>query len=97
VDYSKRIQGDGTPSYPSMLLNSFNKKYLKVMKMIRIKLLDGIPCIILDDGIIWTDEEIKNESKRLIMPEYFTKIQESKEKSYYDKVLDEIKKKFGEK
>jgi len=67
------------------------------MKMIRIKLLDGIPCIILDDGIIWTDEEIKIESKKLIMPDYFTEIQESKENSYYKKVLDEITKKFGEK
>ncbi len=65
--------------------------------MIRIKLLDDIPCIMLDDGIIWTDEEIKKESKKLIMPDYFTEIQESKENSYYKKVLDEIKKKFGEK
>lgn len=67
------------------------------MKMIRITILDGIPCIMLDEGIIWTDEEIKKESKRLIMPDYYTKIQDSKEKSYYYKVLDEIKKKFGEK
>jgi len=68
-----------------------------MMKMIRIKLLDGIPCIMLDDEIIWTDEEIKKESRKLIMPDYFTKIQESKENNYYKKVLDEIKKKFGEK
>jgi len=67
------------------------------MKIIRIKMLDGIPCIMLDDGIIWSEMELKKESKRLIMPEYFTEIQESKEKSYYNNVLDEIKKKFGEK
>ena len=67
------------------------------MKIIRIKMLDGIPCIILDEGIIWADEEIKKESMKLIMSEYFTKIQESKERIYYYKVLDEIKKKFGEK
>lgn len=67
------------------------------MKIIRIKMLDGIPCIMLDDGIIWSEAELKKESKRLIMPEYFTEIQESKEKSYYNNVLDEIKKKFGEK
>lgn len=60
-------------------------------------MLDGIPCIMLDDGIIWSEEELKKESTRLIKPEYFTEIQESKEKSYYNKVLDEIKKKFGEK
>jgi len=65
--------------------------------VIRIAYLDGIPCIILDDGIIWTDEEIKEQSKRLIMPEYFTEIQESKENIFYNKVLDEIKKKFEHK
>ncbi len=67
------------------------------MKMTRIKLLEGIPCIVLDDGIIWIDVEIKRESKKLIVPDYFIEIQESKEKSYFKKVLDEIKKKFGEK
>lgn len=65
--------------------------------MVRIKIMDGIPCIILDNGVVWSEEKIKLESKNLIMPEYFTDIQESKEKSYYSKVLDEIKRKFGEK
>jgi len=65
--------------------------------MVRIKIMDGIPCIILDNGVIWSVEKIKQESENLIMPEYFTDIQESKEKSYYSKVLDEIKRKFGEK
>jgi hypothetical protein len=65
--------------------------------MVRIKMINGIPCIILDDGIIWSQEELRKESKRIIMPDYFTEIQESKENSNYNKVLDEIKKKFGEK
>ena len=65
--------------------------------MVRIKIMDGIPCIILDNGVIWSVEKIKQESENLIMPEYFTDIQDSKEKSYYTKVLDEIKRKFGEK
>jgi len=65
--------------------------------MVRIKIMDGIPCIILNNGVIWSVEKIKQESENLIMPEYFTDIQESKEKSYYSKVLDEIKRKFGEK
>ena len=65
--------------------------------MVRIKIMDGIPCIILDNGVIWSVEKIKQESENLIMSEYFTDIQESKEKSYYSKVLDEIKRKFGEK
>ncbi len=65
--------------------------------MVRIKTMDGIPCIILDNGVIWSVENIKQESENLIMSEFFTDIQESKEKSYYSKVLDEIKRKFGEK
>lgn len=65
--------------------------------MVRIKIMDGIPCIILDNDVIWSVEKIKQESENLIMSEYFTDIQESKEKSYYSKVLDEIKRKFGEK
>ena len=77
-----------------MLLDSINQK--KVIKMIRIKMMDGIPCIILDDGIIWSEETLKKESKKLIMPDYFTEFQEPKETSYYKKVLEELKKKFGE-
>ena len=49
-------------------------------------MMDGIPCIILDEGMIWSEEELKKESKRLIMPEYFTYFQQSKERDYYDKV-----------
>ncbi len=65
--------------------------------MEQIKIIDGIPCIILDDGIIWIEEDLKSKSNKLIMPEYFTKFQQSKEQSYYDKVLEELKKKFREK
>ncbi len=60
-------------------------------------MIDGIPCIILDDGIIYTEEMLKHESKKLIMPEYFTEFQQSKKSTYYKKVLEELKKKFGEK
>ena len=67
------------------------------MDIVRIKMMDGIPCIILDDGIIWLEENLKSESKKLIMPVYFTDYQQSKEQSYYNKVLEELKKKFGEK
>ena len=66
------------------------------MKILRIKIIDGIPSIILDDGIIWSEEMLKKESKNLIMPNYYTDVQESKEKSYYRKVLEELKKKFRE-
>ena len=65
--------------------------------MVRIKVMDGIPYIILDDGILWLERDLKSESKKLIMLEYFTDFQQSKEQSYYNKVLEELKKKFGEK
>jgi len=67
------------------------------MKMVRIKIMDGTPCIILEEGIIWFLEKFKQEPESLVMPEYFTDIQESKEKGHYTKILDEIKRKFGEK
>lgn len=65
--------------------------------MVRIKIVDGIACIVLDEGIILSTKNLKKESRKLIMPEYFTEIQESKESKYYNKVLEEIEKKFGEK
>jgi hypothetical protein len=64
--------------------------------MVRIKMIDGIPCIVLDDGIIWSEKEIRQESRGYVMPENFTEFQQSKEKSHYKKVLEELKKKFGE-
>jgi len=67
------------------------------MRMVRVEIVDGIPCIILEEGIICLEEDLKSESKKLIMPEYFTDFQHSKEQSYYNKVLEELKKKFGEK
>ncbi|MFW9988346.1 MAG: hypothetical protein ACFFC3_06805 [Candidatus Odinarchaeota archaeon] len=69
----------------------------KVTIIVRIKIIDGIACIELEDGIILSTKDLKRESKKLIMPDYFTDIQESKESKYYNKVLEEIKKKFGEK
>jgi len=60
-------------------------------------MMDGFPCIILEDDIFWLEEDLKIDSKKLIMPEYFTNNQKLKEQSYYSKVLEELKKKFGEK
>ena len=63
----------------------------------KIKVIDGIPCMIVDDGIFWSKEIIEQKSKKLIMPERFTEFQQNKETNYYKKVLDELKKKFREK
>lgn len=63
----------------------------------KIKVIDGIPCMIVEDGIFWSKEMLRNESKKLIMPERFTEFQQNKENNNYKKVLDELKKKFREK
>jgi len=60
-------------------------------------MMNGIPCIILEDGIIWSEKELKQESKKLVMPEDFTEFQQSKESNYFKNALEELKKKFGEK
>lgn len=50
----------------------------------------------LDDGIICTEEQLKQESKGSIMPDYFTEVQQTKETNYFKNVMEELKKKFGE-
>ncbi|MFX1389303.1 MAG: hypothetical protein ACFE9Z_04475 [Promethearchaeota archaeon] len=64
--------------------------------MLEIKFIDGIPCITLEDGIICIDSDLQKESRSFILNKNFTEFQESKEKSYFESVLDELKKKFGE-
>ena len=79
--------------------------FLEVMELIKIILIDGIPCIVVEKGIFYSKvEEERNcsktkfnlEPKRKNIPENFTKHQQSKEKNYYKKILDELKKKFRE-
>jgi len=67
------------------------------MKILKIKIIDGLPCIVIEDGIFWSKEMLKKESRKLIMPDYFTIYQQDRENIYYKEVLDELKKKFGEK
>ena len=63
----------------------------------KIKVIDGIPCMIVDDGIFWSKKILKNKSRTLIISERFTEFQQEKEDNYYKKVFDELKKKFREK
>ncbi|HEC37855.1 hypothetical protein LCGC14_1049900 [marine sediment metagenome] len=65
--------------------------------MIRINVIDGIPCIIVEKGIIYSREKNTLELTKSIVPKNFTKYQESKESIYYKKVLGELKKLFREK
>ena len=67
------------------------------MKILKIKIIDGLPCIVIEDGIFWSKEMLKKESRKLIMPDYFTIYQQDRENIYYKEVLDELNKKFGEK
>ena len=60
-------------------------------------MIDGIPCIILDNGIIYSREKYTLNSQKSIIPENFTEHQQSKENSYYKNVLEELKKKFYKK
>ena len=63
----------------------------------KIKVIDGIPCIIVDDGIFWSKKMQRSEPKKLVMPGHFTEFQQNKENNFYKKVMDELKKKFREK
>ena len=67
------------------------------MKILTIRIIDGIPCIILEDNILCTQEELNKKPKKLSISRYFTEFQQSKERAYYGKVLEELKKKFREK
>jgi hypothetical protein len=63
---------------------------------LRIKIIDDIPCIVLDEDIFFLNEERKR-GRELPISKYFTEFQQSKERAYYGKVLEELKKKFREK
>jgi hypothetical protein len=69
------------------------------MDTLRIKIIDDIPCIVLDEHIFCAGEEIERSPKlkKLPVSKYFTEFQKSKERAYYGKVLEELKKKFREK
>ena len=71
--------------------------FLEVIEMIIINVIDGIPCIIVEKGIICSREKNTLELTKSIVPKNFTKHQESKESVYYKKVLGELKKLFREK
>ena len=74
------------------------------MKILRIKIIDGIPCIVLEDATFFTQDntlctqdKLQKKPKKLYGPGCFTNFQQSKERAYYDKVLEELKRKFREK
>lgn len=61
-----------------------------------IKLIDGIPCIVLEDSVFYT-QEFNEKPKKMHELGKFTAFQQSKEKAHYHKVLEELKRKFREK
>jgi len=64
---------------------------------VKIKVIDGIPCMVVDDRVFWSKKMQKYEPKKLVMPGRFTEFQQNKENNYYKNVMDELKKKFREK
>ncbi len=62
-----------------------------------IKMIDGIPCIILEDRILLVEHACKIEKVKKIFHGDFTDIQKLKSSKYFDDVREELKKKFREK
>ena len=62
----------------------------------RIKIIDGIPCIVLEDRDEWEDARRKHRIAEINKPN-FTDIMDEKNRKYYNQIKEELKKKFGEK
>lgn len=67
-----------------------------MINILKIKVIDGIPCIVLEDSIFYT-QEFNEKLKKIYQPGKFTTFQQSKERAHYHKVLEELKRKFREK
>jgi len=65
--------------------------------MVKIKEIDGIPCIELSDDVFGIKNSSKKEPGSFITYKDFTDIQQSKEKSDLRGTLRELKKKFEDK
>lgn len=63
----------------------------------KIKMIDGIPCIILSDDPEKHKIEHKTKSERFSMLNDFTRIQRSKENDYMKDLLKDLKEKFKNK
>ena len=64
--------------------------------LIRIIVVDGIPCIVLEDEDEWEKARRKHKLAELHKPN-FTDIMNEKSRKYYNQIKDDLKKKFGEK
>ncbi|MFX1338305.1 MAG: hypothetical protein ACFFDK_06830 [Promethearchaeota archaeon] len=68
--------------------------------MVKIKVIDGIPCIILSDGADEIDDNNKEhniKSEHFSMLNDFTRIQRSKENDCMRDLLKDLKEKFKNK
>ncbi len=63
------------------------------MSILIIKELKGIPCIVLDEGII----KFKGELSSIKQNNSFSYLLDMKTKKYFKTLLDELKKKLKEK
>jgi hypothetical protein len=69
---------------------------MEVKQLIKIKIVDGIPYIVLEDDDIWTEARLKHKAKEL-QKWNFTDCQQEKHRKYFNQIKEELKKKFGEK
>ena len=65
-----------------------------MIRLVEIKIIGGIPCIVLPDDP--KEHKVKPEINRLRnpLPKDFTKIQRTKEKNCFNELLKELKDKF---
>ena len=64
--------------------------------LIRIVVIDGIPCFVLEDEDEWEKARRNHKVAELNKPN-FTDIMNEKSRKYYNQIKEELRKKFGEK
>jgi hypothetical protein len=67
------------------------------MKLIRIIIIDGIPCIALPENILKFTKYAKDPTLSIQNSNKFLKIQQSKDRAAREKLMEELKEKFKEK
>jgi len=68
-----------------------------VMNLVKIKVIDGIPCIDLSDDSEEHKKENKNKTEHFSVLNDFTRIQRSKENDCMKDLLKDLKEKFKNK
>ncbi|MHA1436991.1 MAG: hypothetical protein ACTSPD_05400 [Promethearchaeota archaeon] len=62
--------------------------------MVEIKIINGVPCIVVPEGVFEFKFKQEYESKDLNKHKNFTEIQNLKDMAFLNEILAELKKKF---